>query len=560
MTTSLNAARRLQSRSQAGLVLTEVLVAIALTALLVSATTGGVIAVTKASERANSSSRATVLLSSFAESLQQMMYLNCMSDDLVRDYNATWALQDEKLAPNAKLIRAGEQTAVAVEVVDTLGGCIAGEADKGEQLLTISATVSGVTRRSEFVKIDPDYRPGGPVAQIRSTEVSSPGDQRVIFALSAERSSPLAEIVGFDWECPGSQEAPQPVVAGQNDVVECSYLATNASQQRTVRLVVTDFLGRSSAATASLTVNPAASPRLAPTAVISASPASGTAPLNVTFSSTGSQSPEGSIVRYEWNFGDPLSGDDNVVVTTTPTAPTHRYVRAGTFPARLDVFDDIGLKGSATTNVVVAAPGQPVPIADFTMTPSSGVAPQNVSFDASASRANGGPAISSYEWSFGEGPVRGGQQTNWTYLSPGTYTVRLTVTNSAGVSAFTTKTLVLRPFVAPPTFRLTGSSPELMSDGKFYFSWTNLEFSPGDVVTHEIRVSAVAGCIAFGTKTRTVAAGAGGTNQSYTFSVSWPASNVCAGSQYEWQMRTHRVSPTEGTSVTGWTPNIRFFV
>jgi PKD repeat protein len=195
------------------------------------------------------------------------------------------------------------------------------------------------------------------------------------------------------------------------------------------------------------------------------------------------------------------------------------------------------------------------------MTPSSGVSPQTVSFDASDSRPDtGGAAIASYEWDFGNGTSGGGVTPSRQYTSPDTYTVRLTVTDTAGASATTTRTLPIRAFVNPPDFRLTGSQPELARDGKFFFAWTNVGASPGDTVTYKISVKVVEGCLAFGEKSRTVSAGAAGSSQTYTFTVGWPFSNVCAGSQYAWRVETTRVNAADGTRTTDATPWKHFWV
>lgn len=45
-----------------------------------------------------------------------------------------------------------------------------------------------------------------------------------------------------------------------------------------------------------------------PTAVASATPTSGTAPLNIAFSAAGSSDPDGSIASYQWAFGDGTTG------------------------------------------------------------------------------------------------------------------------------------------------------------------------------------------------------------------------------------------------------------
>jgi PKD repeat protein len=83
-----------------------------------------------------------------------------------------------------------------------------------------------------------------------------------------------------------------------------------------------------------------------PVAVISASPASGQAPLSVSFSSSGSTD-DGIIASYSWNFGDgsAVSGDPY---------PAHTYTSAGAYKATLTVTDSEGLTGASSVTISVA--------------------------------------------------------------------------------------------------------------------------------------------------------------------------------------------------------------
>jgi PKD repeat protein len=87
-----------------------------------------------------------------------------------------------------------------------------------------------------------------------------------------------------------------------------------------------------------------------PTAVISATPTSGTVPLTVGFSGAGSSDPGGSIAGWNWTFGD---GTSATGVTTS-----HVYSTAGTYTAQLLVTDNGGL--SATSSVTVTVGSAPV--------------------------------------------------------------------------------------------------------------------------------------------------------------------------------------------------------
>ena len=77
-----------------------------------------------------------------------------------------------------------------------------------------------------------------------------------------------------------------------------------------------------------------AAPDEPPVAVASADSVRGKAPLTVTFSSAGSLDPEGSILTYEWAFGDGNASDS--------ANPSHTYTEPGDYIATLVVLDAEG--------------------------------------------------------------------------------------------------------------------------------------------------------------------------------------------------------------------------
>ncbi|MCA0239310.1 MAG: PKD domain-containing protein [Proteobacteria bacterium] len=97
----------------------------------------------------------------------------------------------------------------------------------------------------------------------------------------------------------------------------------------------------------------------APTAVLSATPVSGTAPLTVAFSAAGSADADGSIASYQWTFGDGGSASG--------ASASHVYTAAGSYTAQLKVTDNLGLSSTKTTTITVAAPAPTVRIAGITM-------------------------------------------------------------------------------------------------------------------------------------------------------------------------------------------------
>ncbi len=83
-------------------------------------------------------------------------------------------------------------------------------------------------------------------------------------------------------------------------------------------------------------INYTASANRAPTAVASANPTSGSAPLAVNFSSAGSSDPDSDPITFGWNFGDGSA-------TVSETNPAHTYTSSGVFTATLVVTDSNGL-------------------------------------------------------------------------------------------------------------------------------------------------------------------------------------------------------------------------
>ncbi|HVG21011.1 MAG TPA: glycoside hydrolase family 44 protein [Blastocatellia bacterium] len=87
-----------------------------------------------------------------------------------------------------------------------------------------------------------------------------------------------------------------------------------------------------------------------PSALASATPSSGVAPLAVAFDGSGSSDPDGVIVSHAWDFGDAAAGSGAAV--------DHTYSNPGTYSARLTVTDDRGMTASSTVTVIVD-PGIP---------------------------------------------------------------------------------------------------------------------------------------------------------------------------------------------------------
>lgn len=173
---------------------------------------------------------------------------------------------------------------------------------------------------------------------------------------------------------------------------------------------------------------------LAPTARLSASATSGTTPLTVNFSASGSSDADGSIVNYEWDFGD---GTTATGLTTSKT-----YTAAGQFVASLVVTDNGGLRGQTSTNISTTAPVQVKAMSVGSLVV-QGVKSRNGSKYANATvkvvDANGNP-VPGVSISGGWSGVVSGNLTGTTG-STGTVTFKSASTKATGTFTFTVKSL-----------------------------------------------------------------------------------------------------------------------
>ncbi len=156
-----------------------------------------------------------------------------------------------------------------------------------------------------------------------------------------------------------------------------------------------------------------------PTAALSVSPASGTAPLQVTADASGSTAGSSPISSYSFNFGDGTTAGPQSGATAN-----HTYQSAGTYTVTVTATDGNNLTDNATKTVTVNAQQATGPTAALSVSPASGTAPLQVTADASGSTAGSSP-ISSYSFNFGDGTTVGpqsGATANHTYQSAGSYT------------------------------------------------------------------------------------------------------------------------------------------
>jgi len=197
----------------------------------------------------------------------------------------------------------------------------------------------------------------------------------------------------------------------------------------------------------------------APQAVLTATPTTGEAPLDVTFDLSGST---GDITNWTLSFGD---GSDPETGTALGTVDhTYAYDEAVVYPksytATLTVQDARGRTSTATRTITVTAPAAPVLTASLSAVDTTGNAPLGVTFTIGGEVSPPtGPKIVSWVLDYDDGDTTTGSVNTYsfsqtlaarTYNAPGEYFATLTVEDDEGNTATSApvKVTVTSP---PPT-------------------------------------------------------------------------------------------------------------
>ena len=152
---------------------------------------------------------------------------------------------------------------------------------------------------------------------------------------------------------------------------------------------------------------------------------------------SGSFDVDGSIVSYNWSFGD---GSPNVI-TTTPTK-THTWITQANCTVSLKVTDDDGLWAIDSMMVEIVYNLPPVAVLNNSNVYGVIQTPKLFNGDASYDQnaGNDNSTIVSYEWDFGDGntDITTASRTSHQYVNMGIYNVTLTVVDDFGATDSTT--------------------------------------------------------------------------------------------------------------------------
>ena len=169
-----------------------------------------------------------------------------------------------------------------------------------------------------------------PTAAFSATPTTGQAPLTVTFNASAS-ADPDGTIASYAWQF-GDGGSATGVTALHTFTSQGAYV---------VQLTVEDDGGETDSATAAILVTTPGNQ--VPVASFTADPISGFYPFDVEFDASASYDPDGSIVAYQWDFGD---GDSGSGETTT-----HTYDGFGTFTVVLTVIDNSGAPASGTEEI-----------------------------------------------------------------------------------------------------------------------------------------------------------------------------------------------------------------
>jgi PKD repeat protein len=210
-----------------------------------------------------------------------------------------------------------------------------------------------------------------------------------------------------------------------------------------------------------------------PTAVASATPTSGSAPLTVNFNGSASSDPNGDALAYAWDLDGDGAFDDS-----TASQPSYTYTAQGSYTATLRVADPGGL---SDTDAVVISVGNTAPTATIT-SPAAGTTwrvGDVINFSGSASDVQDGslpPSALSWQLILHHCPsnchthpiqsfsgVAGGSFTTPDHEYPSYLELQLTATDSGGLTD--TESIRLDPRTVVLSFQTTPGGLQLAVNG-----------------------------------------------------------------------------------------------
>jgi PKD repeat protein len=276
-----------------------------------------------------------------------------------------------------------------------------------------------------------------------------------------DRSSPTATITTYAWDFgdgigTSSEQNPQPYTYANPGTYTISLTVANAAgpattQQQVTIEAPTDVPATNTPETPTLepATNTPEPPTETPLPELPVAAFEIVAVEGNTVTVQDRSSPTATITTYAWDFGDGIG------TSSEQNPQPYTYANPGTYTISLTVANAAG-PSTTQQQVTIEAPTAlpptetPLPEQPVAAFEIVGVEGNTVTVQ---DRSSPTATITAYAWDFGDGIGTSSEQNPqpYTYASPGTYTISLTVANAAGPATTQQQVTIEAPTDVPPT-------------------------------------------------------------------------------------------------------------
>ena len=210
----------------------------------------------------------------------------------------------------------------------------------------------------------------------------------------------------------------------------------------------------------------------------------------VTFTDASSYLTGHDITSWSWDFGGDGTGSG-------PT-PMHTFSGPGTYLITLEVEDISAPPCKAIYTELITISADPNPV--ISTSPSIVCVEDAIDFSIS-----GTGTLISYDWDFGDGSGNGGAMPSHSYLTAGSKTINVTVTDANGCEGISTTTVIVHPnptespiAISPDDIVCDGESVTLTAAGGNIYIWSDGYIGNPNIVnasgTYHATVTDANGC------------------------------------------------------------------
>ena len=381
------------------------------------------------------------------------------SDPDADELTVTASSSDESLVPSASLVVVGDGSDWTVQVTP--------QADRfGSTVITLTVDDGTETAFDSFVTTVDPVNDAPVLPAIPSIQIPQSAGEQTVTVSGIGPGGYAEDLQTLNLTASSSDVSliPTPLVEYNGQLLEATLRFTpvaGATGTATVTLTASDDGGVQNGGQDTQTADFDVVVEGIPTAVFTASPTAGDAPLAVAFTDNSS----GNIDSWSWDFGD-ANG-------STSQHPSHTYEAAGLYTVSLTVTGPGGSDQVISTDLVSASDPEPPPVASFSASQTAGDVPLAVTFTDNSSGN-----IDSWSWDFGDANGSTSQHPSHTYEAAGLYTVSLTVTGPGGSDQVISSDLVSASDPVPPPSAGFSASP---TAGQVPFAVTLTDNSVGSI-------------------------------------------------------------------------------